>query len=324
MNDDAPIDMINRDQPASEADATGEALPAAAEAAQAQSKVVKSGKPRAPRTADRKPAADVDDGSERKSAESSRRKTSGRKTSGHKTSGRKASPRVTTQDIEQRIGHTFADPSLLVTALTHVSALKSPGDRAGSYQRLEFLGDHVLGLVVSDMLFRTFPKADEGELSKRLADLVRRETCAEIARGLGLSEAIKLGAVGAGTGERLRKSVLGDICEAVIGAVFVDGGYAAAAELIERAWDERMRKPPRSLRDPKTVLQEWAQGRGLPTPTYREVERTGPHHDPRFRVAVDLPGLDPAEGVGGSKRIAEKAAAAALLQREGVAGGSDV
>lgn len=236
---------------------------------------------------------------------------------------RRPSAKAAAKIIEQRIGHTFADPSLLATAFTHVSALKSARSRADSYQRLEFLGDHVLGLIVSDMLYRAFPKADEGELSKRLADLVRREACADVAKALGLDEAIKLGSVGAGAGARLRNSVLGDICEAVIGAVFLDGGYAAAAEFVERNWTERMRKPVRPLRDPKTILQEWAQGKGLPTPVYREVERTGPHHDPQFRVAVELPGLAPAEGVGGSKRVAEKLAATALLKREGVTGGND-
>jgi ribonuclease-3 len=153
---------------------------------------------------------------------------------------------------------------------------------------------------------------------------VRRESCIDVAKTLGLLEGIKLGTVGAGAGARLRKSVLGDICEAVIGAVFLDGGYAAAAEFVERNWTERMRKPMRPLRDAKTVLQEWAQGKGLPTPVYREVERTGPHHDPQFRVAVDLPGLTPAEGVGGSKRAAEKVAASVMLAREGVnSGGND-
>lgn len=235
---------------------------------------------------------------------------------------RRPSAKAAAKIIEQRIGHAFADPSLLATAFTHVSALKS-ARRADSYQRLEFLGDHVLGLIVSDMLYRAFPKADEGELSKRLADLVRREACADVAKSLGLDEAIKLGSVGAGAGARLRNSVLGDICEAVIGAVFLDGGYAAAATFVERNWTERMRKPVRPLRDPKTILQEWAQGKGLPTPVYREVERTGPHHDPQFRVAVELPGLTPAEGVGGSKRAAEKLAATALLKQEGVTGGND-
>ncbi len=236
---------------------------------------------------------------------------------------RKPSAKAAAKIVEQRIGYTFVDPSLLATAFTHVSALKSARNRTDSYQRLEFLGDHVLGLIVSDMLYRAFPKADEGELSKRLADLVRREACADVAKSLGLDEAIKLGSVGAGASARLRNSVLGDICEAVIGAVFLDGGYTAAAQFVERNWTERMRKPVRPLRDPKTVLQEWAQGKGLPTPVYREVERTGPHHDPQFRVAVELPGLTPAEGIGGSKRAAEKLAATALLKREGVTGGGN-
>jgi ribonuclease-3 len=236
---------------------------------------------------------------------------------------RRTSTKAAAKAIEQRIGHNFADQSLLATAFTHVSALKSSRHRAESYQRLEFLGDHVLGLIVSEMLYRAFPKADEGELSKRLADLVRKETCADVAKSLGLHEAIKLGTVGVGVGERLRRSVLGDICEAVIGAVFLDGGYAAASEFVSANWTERMRKPLRPLRDAKTVLQEWAQGQGLPTPVYREIERTGPHHDPQFRVAVELPGLAPAEGVGGSKRAAEKLAALAMLKQEGVPSGNN-
>ncbi|WP_315838851.1 ribonuclease III [Bradyrhizobium prioriisuperbiae] len=236
---------------------------------------------------------------------------------------RRVSAKAAAKAIEQRIGHTFADPTLLATAFTHVSALKSSRNRTESYQRLEFLGDHVLGLIVSDMLYRAFPKADEGELSKRLADLVRKEACADVAKTLGLHEAIKLGTVGPGVGERLRKSVIGDICEAVIGAVFLDGGYAAAAHFVESNWTERMRKPVRPLRDAKTVLQEWAQGQGLPTPVYREIERTGPHHDPQFRVSVELPGLTPAEGVGGSKRAAEKLAALAMLKQEGVPSGNN-
>ena len=231
--------------------------------------------------------------------------------------------RAATAALEARIGHKFADAALLTTAFTHVSALKASRKRGESYQRLEFLGDHVLGLIVSDMLYRAFPSADEGELSKRLADLVRKESCADVAKSLGLLDDIKLGAVGAGAGARLRKSVLGDICEAVIGAVYLDGGYDAAARFVERNWTERMHKPRRPLRDPKTVLQEWAQGKGLPTPVYREIERTGPHHDPQFRVGVELPGLAPAEGIGGSKRAAEKAAASAMIEREGVGGASN-
>ena len=222
------------------------------------------------------------------------------------------------KELEARIGHSFADKTLLDSALTHISAL-SGKSRAGSYQRLEFLGDHVLGLVVSDMLFRAFPDADEGELSRRLADLVRREACAEVARTIDLGAAIKLGPSEANAGGRRRLAILADVCEALIGAVFIDGGYSAATAMIEKLWSERMLTPARPLRDPKTVLQEWAQARGLPTPLYREIERTGPHHDPEFRVSVALPDLGPAEGVGRSKRAAEQAAAAALLVRAGVA-----
>jgi ribonuclease-3 len=220
-------------------------------------------------------------------------------------------------ELEARIGYAFADKTILDRALTHVSASHRQG-RGGSYQRLEFLGDHVLGLVVSDMLYRAFPKGDEGDLSRRLADLVRRDTCAEIARAIDLGAALKFGSSESNAGGRRRTATLADACEALIGAVFVDGGYPAAAELIERLWRERMLKVPRPLRDPKTMLQEWAQGRGLPTPAYHEVERTGPDHNPKFRVAVEIADRSPAEGIGASKRAAEQAAAAAMLMREGV------
>jgi ribonuclease III len=262
-------------------------------------------------------------GEDRARAKPSRKSDPGSPTKRTKKPGHKSAAKTATREIEHRIGYSFKNAALLASALTHVSALKSPNDRSASYQRLEFLGDHVLGLAVSDMLFRAFPKGDEGELSKRLADLVRRETCADVARTLGLDEGIKVGSVGVGAGERLKKSVLGDICEAVIGAIFVDGGFHEATKFVERAWSDRLRKPMRALRDPKTVLQEWAQGQGLPTPTYREIERTGPHHDPCFRIEVVLPGLKPAEGLGSSKRAAEKAAASVLLAREGVTSGAD-
>jgi ribonuclease-3 len=238
-------------------------------------------------------------------------------TSVSKTAGRKGRTRSAAV-VEDKIGYRFADKALLDCALTHVSAVSGRQNRIGSYQRLEFLGDHVLGLAVSDLLFRSFPKANEGELSRRLAELVRRETCASVARSLDLGAALRLGGPEAQSGGRDRTAILADVCEALIGAVFLDGGYAAAAELIERFWRERV-SSGRPRRDPKTLLQEWAQGRGLPTPNYREVGRTGPHHDPEFRVAVELPDYAPAEGLGRSKRAAEQAAAAAMLAREGVA-----
>jgi len=226
--------------------------------------------------------------------------------------------RKTPPGFEDRISYKFKDVALLEQALTHISALAGPRNRAGSYQRLEFLGDHVLGLVISDMLFAAFPKADEGELSRRLADLVRKEACADVARAIDLGAAIRLGASENNAGGRTRTAILADVCEALVGAVFIDGGYKAASEVIGRLWEPRMRAPARPLRDSKTILQEWAQARGLPTPNYREVERKGPDHNPEFRVKVELPNRQPAEGLGRSKRAAEQAAAAAMLTREGV------
>ena len=224
---------------------------------------------------------------------------------------------VAASKLEKVIGYHFKDQDLLDRSLTHISAVAG-GGRANSYQRLEFLGDHVLGLIISDMLYRSFPKGDEGELSRRLADLVRREACADVARAINLSEAIRLGSSENSAGGRNRVAILADVCEALVGAVFLDGGYEAAVALVEKLWGDRMRAPVRPLRDPKTMLQEWAQARGLPTPAYREVARSGPHHSPVFRIAVTLPDREPAEGVGRSKRSAEQAAAAALLDREGV------
>ncbi len=147
---------------------------------------------------------------------------------------------------------------------------------------------------------------------------MRKETCAEIARAIDLGAAIRLGSSEANAGGRTRPAILADVCEALIGAVYLDGGYPAAAALVERLWQARMRATTQPLRDAKTLLQEWAQGRGMPTPNYREVARSGPDHDPEFRVAVQIPHLAPAEGSGRSKRAAEQAAAAAMMAREGV------
>ncbi|WP_020178664.1 ribonuclease III [Methylopila sp. M107] len=220
--------------------------------------------------------------------------------------------------LETRLGHVFADRTHLERALTHITAATSKEGRLGSYQRLEYLGDRVLGLAIAAMLIEAYPKADEGELSRRLADLVRAETCAEIAEAMDVGPYLKLGAGEAGSGGRRKAAILSDVCEAVIGAVFLDAGYQPAADLVDRFWRERLLAPTRPLRDPKTELQEWAQGRGLPTPLYREIARTGPDHNPHFRVAVLVEGLDEAEGAGGSKRAAEQAAAETLIAREGL------
>ena len=175
---------------------------------------------------------------------------------------------------------------------------------------------------ISDMLFRAFPKADEGEMSRRLADLVRKEACADVARAIDLGAAIRLGASESNAGGRGRTAILADVCEALIGAVYLDGGYPAASEMIERLWDERMRTPARPLRDAKTILQEWAQARGLPTPAYREVERTGPASRSGIPCHRRTARSRAGGGVGRSKRAAEQAAAAAMLTREGVSGPS--
>ncbi|CAN1513355.1 Rnc dsRNA-specific ribonuclease [Rhabdaerophilaceae bacterium] len=219
------------------------------------------------------------------------------------------------ENLEARLGYAFRDKDLLEEALTHVS-VSLPGGK--SYQRLEYLGDRVLGLVIAELLFESFPKASEGELSRRLADLVRKETCAEIARHWGLGEFIRLGEGEKRTGARKRDAVLGDACEAVLGAVFRDGGFAAAEALIRTHWEARMHAPAVAPKDSKTRLQEFAQARGLGIPAYIDIRRSGPDHAPEFEVAVKVQGHADAHASGPSKRIAERAAAQAWLAREGI------
>jgi ribonuclease III len=216
--------------------------------------------------------------------------------------------------LEDRIGYRFTDRELLARALTHVSFTKG----RTSYQRLEFLGDRVLGLAVAENLFAAFPEAPEGELSRRLSDLVRAETCAEVALAWDVGPHLHLGAGELLAGGRQNRTILADVCEAMIGAVFLDGGYEAAKALVARAFDQRLRAAREPARDPKTALQEWAQGRGLPTPVYDVVERSGPDHAPVFRIAARVGPLECGLGEGPSKRAAEQDAALNLLRREGV------
>ena len=222
--------------------------------------------------------------------------------------------------LEAAVGHGFARADLLDTALTHLSGVTGARARAASYQRLEFLGDRVLGVAVAAMLYAEFPHASEGELSRRLADLVRRESCAEVAAAWNVGPYLRLGPGEAQSGGRGRQAILGDVCEAIIGAVFLDGGYAAAAAVVRRAWGSRMLSPRRALQDAKTTLQEWAQAQGKPTPAYNETARSGPAHAPLFVVSVAVAGLPPADGSGPSKRLAEQAAAATFLGRQGLSG----
>lgn len=234
--------------------------------------------------------------------------------------GRTASDAATRPDggLEARLGHVFTDPGLLERALTHASAPGVSDVARDSYQRLEFLGDRVLGLAVATMLLEAYPEADEGELARRLNHLVRRETCAEVAAELGLDAAVRMGSGEAQAGGRRKTAILGDVCESVLAAVYLDGGFAAATALVERYWRPRMLGFAAARRDAKTTLQEWAQGQALSTPIYEAVARTGPDHEPRFTVLVRVEGLDPAEGAGRSKREAEQGAASAMLVREGI------
>ena len=220
--------------------------------------------------------------------------------------------------LEARIGYAFSQKALVELAFTHVSAAVERGSRVKSNQRLEFLGDKVLGLVIADMLYTHFSEADEGEFSRRLAELVRKESCADVAADLSLGDHLRLDRGEALSGGRSKPANLADACEALIGAIFLDGGFAAAAAVVSRLWTPRMLAPRRALRDFKSMLQEWAHRKGELEPAYEEVDRSGPAHAPRFVVAVTLAGHAPAEGVGSSKRVAEQAAAEAFMAREGV------
>ncbi len=215
--------------------------------------------------------------------------------------------------LEAAVGHTFTNPALLVEALTHPSAVQRRRANRRNYERLEFLGDRVLGLVVADLLWRRFPDDAEGELTRRHTALVRQETLAEVGRSLGLGTWLVVSPGEAAAGMRENSSVLADVCEAVIAALFLDGGLAAASRFVERNWEARLAASGAPPRDPKTALQEWAQARGLPLPLYRTIATEGPAHRRRFTVTVDVSGLPSATATGATKRAAETAAAAAAL-----------
>ncbi len=220
-------------------------------------------------------------------------------------------------DIEARLGYRFRQRALLTEALTHSSA-RSRRDGGLDNQRLEFLGDRVLGLGVAQLLLRHFPDAREGELARRFNLLVRMETCAAVARELQLGPDLILDAGEAAAGGRRKESILADACEAVLGAIFLDGGFQPAQDFVERFWTERLKSAPAAPVDAKTALQEWAQARKLSLPRYRMLRCEGPDHAPEFEAEVSIAGMPPAQGQGASKRAAEQAAAAAMLQREGV------
>ena len=211
-----------------------------------------------------------------------------------------------------QIGHTFQTPDLLIEAVTHasLSSLTRPDN-----QRLEFLGDRVLGLVMAEALLEADPSASEGQLAPRFNALVRKETCADVAREMGLGDVLKLGRSEVMSGGRRKEALLGDAVEALIAAVYLDAGFPAARALVVRHWGPRIAAVDADARDAKTALQEWAQARGMAPPDYHEAAREGPDHKPIFTVKVTLANGAHEQAKAGSKRIAEQQAAKALLTR---------
>lgn len=211
-----------------------------------------------------------------------------------------------------RIGHQFRTPELLTQALTHPS-LSSP--TRPDNQRLEFLGDRVLALAMAEALLAADGGAAEGQLAPRFNALVRKETCAEVARSCGLGDVLKLGRSEMISGGRKKEALLGDAMEAVIAAVYLDAGFEAAQGVVLRLWGDRIARVDADARDAKTALQEWAQARGMVPPIYEETGRSGPAHEPVFTVRAVLANGQTQEATAGSKRQAEQAAARALLAR---------
>jgi ribonuclease-3 len=220
------------------------------------------------------------------------------------------------KQLEAAIGHSFAERERLQRALTHASAHVSKS--RGDYERLEFLGDRVLGLCVAELLFTTFRTASEGELSVRFNQLVSAETCAAVGDEMELHRYIRTGADVKKITAANMLNVRADVVESLIAAIYLDAGLEAARGFILRYWTARASRADGARRDAKTELQEWAHARHSASPTYKVAERSGPDHDPRFTVIVEIPGVKPEMGTDRSKRAAEQVAATKILEREGV------
>jgi len=216
--------------------------------------------------------------------------------------------------FEQRLGYEFSNLSLLIEALTHSSIAS---DFRKDNQRLEFLGDRVLGLVMAEALLEIDQTAPEGTLAPRFNALVRKETCAEVARQIELGGVLKIGRSEMLSGGRRKDALLGDGMEAVIAAIYKDGGFEVAKKIIINLWDDRIKNVKGDARDAKTMLQEWAQARGQNPPNYEVMSRSGPDHAPDFLVKVLLESGETSEALAGSKRQAEQMAAKALLKKIG-------
>lgn len=221
-------------------------------------------------------------------------------------------------DPAGKLGYRFRDPGLAQTALTHRSGA---GQNENTYERLEFLGDRVLALVIADLLYETYPNEEEGALAKRLVALVRRETLADVASDIGLAPDIRLSRGEEDAGGRNNPAILADVCEALIGAIYRDGGIEPARTFIRDHWTARMSATVTPPKDAKTTLQEWAQGQGMELPVYTEFSRTGPDHAPIFDIQVSVGAFPPERAEAPTKRAAEQKAAERLLRRLGVADG---
>ena len=219
--------------------------------------------------------------------------------------------------LQARLGHIFEDSQLLEEALTH-SSVGDGARHAYDNERLEFIGDRVLGLLAAEHLMAMDPGAREGDLAPRLNTLVSRAACAKVARRMELGPALRLSGAETKAGGRDKDSILAGGCEAIMAALYRDGGLDAARRVFVTFWNDDFGDVTEVRpKDPKTRLQEWAQGRGKPLPTYAVVGREGPEHAPIFTVSASVDGVGAAEGRGASRQAAEKAAAEALLVREG-------
>jgi ribonuclease-3 len=214
--------------------------------------------------------------------------------------------------FEKDIGYSFQNPLLFQHALTHPSALHS--GHKNEFERLEFLGDRVLGLVIASWLFEEFPSEKEGDMAKRFTSLVRKETLVSIAESIGLDRVMVIKREKSPAHQKRLETMLADGCEALIGALFLDGGFECAQSFVRRYWQSYLKSSPKPPSDPKSQLQEWVQSQGKDHPTYVVRETTGPAHAPRYIVEVCVQGCEPVQGEGTSKQLAEKDAAKRMLE----------
>ncbi len=221
-------------------------------------------------------------------------------------------------DLEKNLGYYFRKPQLLEQALNHPSLARTKNRRKDSNQRMEFLGDRVLGLIVAEMLYEAFPDEEEGAMARRHTAMVRRESLSRVAGEIGLAAFVNMSPSEQDAGGRENPALLADACEAVIAAIYLDAGIASADKFIRRYWRPLMAENTAPPQDAKTALQEYVQSRGVGLPDYREVSRSGPPHEPIFSIEVSIEGEASVTATGNSKRVAEQAAAALLLDRLGV------